>query len=110
MTDPTEIKANEFHPAARQAYRWLKGFMITNTADYSRYRTALEIAAASHNRQAEICMGTINRLKAGQPVSDRYLLGLCWTILSLYQKDDIETIAGARLDKAYPEDETEYKS
>lgn len=107
MSDVSEIKIDEFHPAARQAYRWLKGFMISNQEDYLRYRTAIEIAAASHNRQAEICLGTIERLKNSQPVSDRYLLGLCWTILSLHQKDDIEMIASRRLDQAYPEDETE---
>ncbi len=110
MTDVTEIKADEFHPAARQAYRWLKGFMITNQGDYLRYKEALASAALSGNRQAEICMGTIDRLATAQPVSDRYLLGLCWTILSLHQKEDIETIAANRLDRAYPEDETEYRA
>lgn len=109
MTDPTEIGINEYHPAANSAYRWLKGFMISNTDDYLRYRLAMAIAAESGNRQAQICLGTIERLKSGQTVSDRYLLGLAWTILSIHNSDALEAIAEKRLDRAYPKDETEFK-
>lgn len=107
MVDPTEIKPDEFHPAARSAYRWLKGFMVTNQADYLRYKFAIHTAAESGNRQANICMGTINRLATGKPVSDRYLLGLAWTILHLHNHDAMEIIASAAVDPAYPKLETE---
>lgn len=100
--DPSEIGEGEFHPAARSAYRWLKGFMVTNPQDYMAYKEALANAALSGNRQAEICMGTIERLRKSQPVSDRYLLGLCWTILYLHNSDAMEAIAAARVDFAYP--------
>jgi len=46
------------------------------------HKEALASTALSGNRLAEICMGTIDRLAKGEPVSDRYLLGLAWTILS----------------------------
>ena len=107
MNDPSEIKAEEFHPAARSAYRWLKGFMISNQEDYHRYCTAMSIAAETGNRQAQICMGTIRRLQRGQPVSDRYLLGLAWTILLLHNPQ-AEDIADHRLDRAYGLDESEF--
>jgi hypothetical protein len=107
--DPTEIQPDEFHPAARSAYRWLKGFMVTNSEDYSRYKLALQIAAESDNRQAQICMGTIERLRTSQPVSDRYLLGLCWTILHLHNHEAIEAIAEKRVDPAYGPHESEFK-
>lgn len=87
MTDPTEIRADEFHPAARLAYRWLKGFMVTNPDDYARIKMALNIAADHGNRQAQICMGTIQRMARGDSISDRYLLGLCWTILAVLNPD-----------------------
>jgi hypothetical protein len=106
--DPTEIRPDEFHPAARSAYRWLKGFMVSNADDYVRYRTAMSIAAASGNRQAQICMGTIDRLRASQPVSDRYLLGLAWTILSIHNKGELEATAEQRLDPAYGSDNDEF--
>ncbi len=105
--DPSEIRAEEFHPAARSAYRWLKGFMVTNPEDYARTKLALEIAAESGNRQAEIAVGTIKRLKYSQPVSDRYLLGLVWTILYLYNFESMEGVAAHRIDSAYPKDATE---
>lgn len=107
MTDPSEIKEDEFHPAARSAYRWLKGFMITNSHDWLRYKEAIASAAISGNRQAEICMGTIERLRASLPISDRYLLGLAWTILHLHNHDAMEAIANARVDEAYPQVEDE---
>lgn len=107
MSDPTEIRSDEFHPAARSAYRWLKGFMVTNPEDYSRTKLALEIAAEDGNRQAQICMGTINRLKFGQPVSDRYLMGLAWTVLHIHNHEAMEAIAGRRIDQAYPKIESE---
>jgi hypothetical protein len=100
--DETELTAEEFHPAARSAYRWLKGFMVTNQADYLTYKEALASAALSGNRQAEVCMGTIARLAKGQPVSDRYLLGLAWTILHLHNHEAMEAIAERRIDQAYP--------
>lgn len=105
--DPTEIKPGEFHPAARSAYRWLKGFMITNQADYLQYKEAMASAALAGNRQAEICMGTIDRLKKSLPVSDRYILGLAWTILHLHNADAMEEIGNARMDRAYPKLEDE---
>lgn len=109
MSDPSEIKADEFHPAARQAYRWLKGFMVTNPADYSRCMLALSMAAVGDNRQAQICMGTVERLRTSQPVSDRYLLGLCWTIMAICNHQMVEAIAGKRIDRAYEPDESEFK-
>jgi hypothetical protein len=107
MTDPTEIRAEEFHPAARSAYCWLKGFTISNPEDYMRYRTALSIAAETGNRQAQICMGTIRRPQDSQPVSDRYLLGLAWTILLLHNPE-AEKIADVRIYRAYGPDNSEF--
>lgn len=98
---------NEIHPAARSAYRWLKGFMITNQEEYLRVRTALEMAAISGNRQAQVSLGTIDRLKNSEVVSDRYLLGLAWTILYVHNFEAMESVADRRLDSAYPKDETE---
>lgn len=110
MSDVEEagtIYDGEFHPAARSAYRWLKGFMVTNSEDYSRYVLAIDIARGSGNRQAAICWSTIQRLKYSQSVSDRYLLGLAWTILHLHNHDAMEGVADHRIDSAYPKLEDE---
>ena len=106
--DPTDLLPNEPHPAARSAYRWLKGFMVSNIDDYTRYRLALSIAAEDGNRQAQVCMGTIERLQKGQPVSDRYILGLAWTILSIHNHGALEGIADKRIDRAYGPSEDEF--
>lgn len=105
--DPSEIHDGEFHPAAASAYRWLKGFMITNPDDYVNYKLMLDNYAASGNRQAQIALGTIARLRDSKPVSDRYLLGLAWTILYLHNRQAMESVADKRFDKAYPHTEAE---
>jgi hypothetical protein len=108
-TDPTEIRSDEHHPAANSAYRWLKGFMVSNPEDYVRYKMAMSMAAESGNRQAQICVGTICRLANGEPVSDRYLLGLSWTILSIHNHGMLEAVADKRLDRAYGPSEDEFR-
>jgi hypothetical protein len=101
------IAANEHHPAADSAYRWLKGYMVEDPLRWLQHKEALASTALSGNRQAEICMGTIDRLAKGEPVSDRYLLGLAWTILNLDNFEQMESTAAQRLDPANPKTENE---
>jgi hypothetical protein len=69
----------------------------------------LNMASETGNRQAQICMGTIGRLQRSEPVSDRYLLGLAWTILSIHNQDAIETVADKRIDQTYGPSSSEFK-
>lgn len=78
--EENSLKEGEFHPAAHSAYEWYrqldwKKLAIAKEAIYS--------TALSGNRNAELCASTLNRLDKNQPVSDRYLLGLCWTLKDL---------------------------
>ena len=43
-------------------------------------KEAFASCAIENNRLAEICLETLRRLEAGEPVSDRYLLGLAWAL------------------------------
>ena len=52
-------------------------------------KESLASTAIEGNRLAEICLGTIERLEKGQPVSDRYLLGLCW-FLKQGEEEDVK--------------------
>lgn len=97
----------EPHPAALSAYRWLKGYMVENALDWLRYKEALASTALSGNRQAEVCMSTINRLANGEPVSDRYILGLAWTIMKLDNYEVMETVEAKAIDTSNPKKETE---
>lgn len=77
MSDDSEIRADEYHPAADHAMQWFKNWKF-NAQRYMMTREAIASTALSGNRLAQICNGTLDRLENGQPVSDRYLLGLCW--------------------------------
>lgn len=70
----------EAHPAAASAMRYLKSIPPM------RWAELLEVFAStalSGNRLGDICSETMNRIMRGHPVSDRYVLGLAWTISEL---------------------------
>ena len=48
------------------------------------YSTAIE----GTNRTAVIAASTLRRLEEGEPVSDRYLMGLAWFIWALENSKD----------------------
>lgn len=74
------LKPGEPHPAAMSALPYLNNL---GKAKLRRYAEAFASAALSGNRWADICGETLDRLLHGDPVSDRYTLGLAWTILSM---------------------------
>jgi hypothetical protein len=97
--EPGTIKEGEYHPAADSAMAWLKGYMVQHPIEYRWHKEALASTALSGNRLAEICMSTIERLANGEPVSDRYLLGLAWTIMKLANHDEMELTESMRIDQ-----------
>lgn len=65
------------HPAAESAMRYLQKLPLKDLALWSE---SFASCAIGGNLLAEVCSETLRRLMAGEPVSDRYLLGLAWTI------------------------------
>lgn len=100
MTTSTNstIAEGAYHPAADSAMAWLKGYMVQHSREYLMHKEALASTALAGNRLAEICLGTIDRLAKGEPVSDRYLLGLAWTIMKLSNHDEMEQTESMRID------------
>ncbi len=74
------LNPTEPHPAFRQALRFIKTIPYT---DLVLYQEAFATNAIEGNRLAEVCLGTLNRLLHSEPVSDRYLLGLAWTLMEM---------------------------
>lgn len=80
------IVEGEYHPAADSAMVWYRNW---RDEDAHRYMVTLESFAStslSGNRMAEICYETLERLRKGEGVSDRYLLGLCWTLKQIEEE------------------------
>lgn len=71
--DRTELNSNEPHPAVNSTINY-----ISQKINDPVLLESLASCAIESNRLAEVCLGTINRIKNKQPVSDRYLLGLAW--------------------------------
>jgi len=74
-----ELNPGEPHPAALAAMAFLQKIPLHELFSWNE---AFASAAIEDNRLARICSGTLERLLSGKPVSDRYLLGLAWTIKS----------------------------
>lgn len=74
------IGPDEHHPAADMAMEWYRDWLVSHPLSIHIALESFASTALSGNRMAEICQGTLKRLIAGEPVSDRYLLGLCWML------------------------------
>lgn len=74
------LSPGEPHPAAPFALSYIKSLPAASLA---AWQESLSSNAIGGNRTAEICSETLHRIMAGQPVSDRYLLGLAWTLREL---------------------------
>lgn len=72
-----DLRLGEYHPAAESAMRWIRE---RGSHDLMMWQEAFASCAISGNRCAELCSETLRRLMAGEPVSDRYLLGLAWAM------------------------------
>jgi hypothetical protein len=80
ITEKGTLKPTEYHPAADSAKRYIAKLGFEKIM---LLKEAFASTALSGNRLSEICLETLERLTTGQPVSDRYVLGLAWTIKSM---------------------------
>ena len=78
------LNEKEPHPSAYSAMAYVKGLGF---AKLTTYLEAFSSCAIEGNRLGEICSTTLDRLLKGEPVSDRYILGLAWSIRSMEEKD-----------------------
>ena len=80
MSDELEagtLKLGEHHPCADNAFRYIKSIPLIKLLAIQESLCSCSIEG---NRLAEICAETLRRVLAGEPVSDRYLLGLAWFV------------------------------
>jgi len=77
MTKGT-LKLGEVHPSAHNAFSYIKSTFLHPKS--LLYRESLASCALSGDRLSEICCETLDRIEKGEPVSDRYVLGLAWAL------------------------------
>jgi hypothetical protein len=80
MTEPGTLALGEPHPAARDAFAWVKEYLTKDTANAFLMLEGFSSVGLSGNRLGEVCAETLRRILGGEPVSDRYLLGLARTL------------------------------
>jgi len=84
MTSGT-LNPGEIHPAARDAMAYIRsvpsGQLLTLVEAFAS-------VALSGNRSAEVCGETLQRVLNGEPVSDRYILGLAWALKTMEEMEE----------------------
>jgi len=75
-----DLKIGEPHPASTSAMEYIKTIPYV---ELIQLQGSFSSCSLSDNRLAEVCSETLRRLLNNEPVSDRYLLGLCWTIKTI---------------------------
>jgi len=79
MSREKTLDPEEPHPCAHSAFGYVKRQILTQPM----LLEAIASTALSGDRCAEICWSTIERIKNGEVVSDRYVLGLAWLFKQL---------------------------
>ncbi len=74
----------EPHPAYTTALEYLRSIPY---AEMAVILESLASCAIEGNRLGEVCAETWRRLQAGEPVSDRYLMGLAWAVWGVRKED-----------------------
>ena len=80
------LREGEPHPAAYDAKTWLSDYLSADPRRTMLLAESFASVALSGNPTSELCSETLRRLLAGEPVSDRYLLGLAWTIRAMEEE------------------------
>ena len=77
------LKDGEPHPIAYAAKDYIASLGVPKLM---MYLESYSSCAIEGNRLGEICGETLDRLMHGQPVSDRYILGLAWSLKNMEEK------------------------
>jgi hypothetical protein len=86
MNVPGTLALTEPHPAARDALAWVRAYLLKDIAKAHLLLESFASVGLSGNRIGEVCGETLRRVMASEPVSDRYLLGLAWTLREMEGK------------------------
>lgn len=86
MTEQGTLDVGEIHPASKSAMDYLKSLPLTTLM---LYQESYASCAIEGNRLGYVCSETIRRIMHNEPVSDRYLLGLAWSIRRMEEEKPI---------------------
>lgn len=87
MNTEGTLKQGEYHPAADSALKYIREYVLQDPFIIE----SLASTALSGNRTAELGHETLRRIMNGEPISDRYLLGLAWTFKQIEELKEKES-------------------
>lgn len=80
VRETNDLKPGENHPGAHSALRYLRSLGF---AKLMLYQESFASCAIEGNRLAELCSETMSRLLKHEPIGERYLMGLAWSIRNM---------------------------
>ncbi len=75
------LERGEEHPIVKSIVAWLNS--LPEDVLLRCRQKLIEEAVKNSNREALLCLSTLERLFQNKPVSDRYLMALGWALLVL---------------------------
>ena len=84
---PGTLQVGEPHPASHGAFRWLKRL---GYEEMLLLQESFASSALDGSRPCEVCAETMRRVVEKESVSDRYLLGLAWTVRAMRDESESE--------------------
>ena len=75
------LALGEPHPSSHAAYKYVSRWLAVNNGFHMV--EALATSGIAGNRTAQVCGETLRRFVVGEPLSDRYLLGLAWFLFEM---------------------------
>jgi len=72
------LNPGEYHPAADPAMAYIRE-QLEDPEIFIFAKSMFDLSILG-NRTCQICVETLRRIQSGEPVSDRYLLGLAWIL------------------------------
>lgn len=85
---PGTLADGEFHPSAPDAMSYINRIPVGVLMQFQE--AFASTALTGENRTSEVCLETLTRILEQKPVSDRYLLGLAWTLRNLMDDGEKE--------------------
>lgn len=79
------LELGEVHPSAYYARDYIK---TVGLSKIMMIQESMASCAIEGNQLAEVCLETWRRLEAGDPVSDRYIMGLALFIMKMIELEE----------------------
>jgi hypothetical protein len=82
------LEKGEWHPISGRVLDYINSFNIDELLILKNSINKIKHESGCSDKVTDVCMGTLDRIINGEPVSDLYLLGLAWFLMEIVMLQD----------------------